>query len=73
MSTIDNDELVAKKIKQFALDMKNKNADWMEDLVDSESTSSEEELDNMKTLGTNDNTTAECNANEMKEATAKRH
>ena len=64
-SAIDKDDLVARKIQQFALDMNSDRDENSEDVVVSGGASSEEEV--------TASTPIECNENKIQKATAKRH
>ena len=71
-SKLDKDELVIKKLQQFAMDMSSNDDDDFENEVDSKGVASEVET-NSKPIDTNDLNETEHSTDESNDITARRH
>lgn len=70
---LDKDELVIKKLQQFAMDMSSNDDDGLEDESDSKGIASEVETSSSKPIDTNDLSETEHSTDESNDIAARRH
>ena len=73
LNTISKDELITKRIQQFALDMKSEDDEESKDKDESDCIVVEDDINDLKLIDSNTNAIAENNTNKIKEATTKKH
>ena len=73
LNTISKDELITKRIQQFALDMKSEDDEESKDKDESDGIVVEDDINDLKLIDSNANAIAENNTNKIKEATTKKY